>query len=68
MGLIGAGPVCNIEKPRAGRREVVITPEECARILGRVKVIMRESMVTSVQGHRAAKSLPGCFGRSHEWH
>jgi hypothetical protein len=55
MGLIGASPVRSIEKPRAGRRDVVITPEEYARRIGQAKVIMHESMVTKVEGHRAAK-------------
>jgi hypothetical protein len=55
MGLIGASPVRSIEKPRAGRRDVVIKPEEYARRLGQAKVIMHASMVTNVEGHRAAK-------------
>jgi len=37
MGLIGASPVRHVEKPRAGRRDVIITPEEYAWILGQVK-------------------------------
>ena len=37
MGLIEASPVRHVEKPRAGRRDVVITPGEYAWILGRVK-------------------------------
>ena len=37
MGLIDASPVRHVEKPRAGRRDVVITPEEYAWILGQVK-------------------------------
>lgn len=37
MGLIGASPVRHVEKPRAGRRDVVITPEEYAWILGQVR-------------------------------
>jgi integrase len=36
MGLIETSPVRHVEKPRAGRREVVITPGEFAWILGRV--------------------------------
>ena len=37
MGLIEANPVRHVEKPRAGRRDVVITPEEYAWILGQVR-------------------------------
>jgi integrase len=37
MGLIEANPVRHVEKPRAGRRDVVITPGEYDWILGRVK-------------------------------
>ena len=37
MGLIGASPVRHVEKPRAGRRDVVVTPEEYAWILGQIK-------------------------------
>jgi integrase len=37
MGLIDASPVRHVEKPRAGRRDVVITPGEYAWILGQVK-------------------------------
>ncbi len=37
MGLIEANPVRHVEKPRAGRRDVVITPEEYAWILGHVR-------------------------------
>jgi integrase len=37
MGLIEQSPVQHIEKPRPGRRDVVITPEEYAWILGQVK-------------------------------
>jgi integrase len=37
MGLIETRPVRHVEKPRAGRRDVVITPEEYAWILGQVK-------------------------------
>jgi integrase len=37
MGLIGASPVRHVEKPRAGRRDVVITHEEYGWILGQVK-------------------------------
>lgn len=37
MGLIEQNPLRHVEKPPAGRRDVVITPEEFARILGRVK-------------------------------
>ena len=37
MGLIEASPVRHIEKPRAGRRDVIITPGEYAWILGRVR-------------------------------
>jgi site-specific recombinase XerD len=33
MGLIDQNPVRHVEKPRAGRRDVVITPEEYAWIL-----------------------------------
>ena len=37
MGLIEASPVRHVEKPRAGRRDVVISPGEYAWILGHVK-------------------------------
>lgn len=37
MGLIDSSPVRHIEKPQAGRRDVVITPEEYAWILDQVK-------------------------------
>lgn len=37
MGRIKASPVRHVEKPRAGRRDVVLTPEEYAWILGQVK-------------------------------
>jgi integrase len=37
MGLIETSPIRHIEKPRAGRRDVVITPEEYAWMLGQVK-------------------------------
>ena len=37
MGLIVASPVRHVEKPRAGRRDVVITREGYDWILGRVK-------------------------------
>ena len=37
MGLIEASPVRHVEKPRAGRRDVVITPDEYAWILGQVR-------------------------------
>ena len=37
MGLIAASPVRHVEKPRAGRRDVVVTPEEYDWILGQVK-------------------------------
>jgi integrase len=37
MGLIEASPLRHVEKPRAGRRDVVITPVEYAWILGRVR-------------------------------
>ena len=37
MGLIETSPVRHVEKPRAGRRDVIITPEEFAWILSRVK-------------------------------
>jgi integrase len=36
MGLIASSPVRHVEKPAPGRRDVVITPEEYAWILGRV--------------------------------
>ncbi len=37
MGLVEQNPIRQVEKPRAGRRDVVITPEEYAWILGRVQ-------------------------------
>ena len=37
IGLIEANPVRHVEKPRAGRRDVVITHEEYAWILGQVR-------------------------------
>lgn len=37
MGLVAENPVRHVEKPRAGRRDVVITREEYDWILGRVK-------------------------------
>jgi integrase len=37
MGLIDASPVRHVEKPRAGRRDVVITSEEYAWSLGQAK-------------------------------
>ena len=37
MGLIGTSPVRHVEKPRAGRRDVIITPEEYAWMLDQVK-------------------------------
>jgi integrase len=36
MGLIESSPVRHVEKPRAGRRDVVIKPDEFAWILARV--------------------------------
>jgi hypothetical protein len=58
MVLIGASPVHSIEKPRAGRRDVVITPEEYARRHGQAKVIMHESMVTNVEDIEPQDDLP----------
>jgi len=37
MGLVATNPVRHVEKPRAGRRDVVVTPAEYAWILGRVQ-------------------------------
>src|SRR5262249_7360420 len=37
MGLIESNPIRYVEKPRAGRRDVVITPGEYAWILAHVK-------------------------------
>jgi integrase len=37
MGLIGSSPVRHIEKPRAGRRDVVIAPEQYAWMLDQIK-------------------------------
>jgi integrase len=37
MGLIESNPVRHVEKPRAGRRDLVITPDEFAWILSQVK-------------------------------
>jgi hypothetical protein len=37
IGLIEVSPIRHVEKPRAGRRDVVITREEYAWILGQVK-------------------------------
>lgn len=37
IGLIEANPVRHVEKPRAGRRDVVISPDEYAWILGQVR-------------------------------